>query len=160
MTARSDPGGGRGQTRPHRRTPSFPILAVGAVLIRGRDVLLVRRRYQPNKGLWSLPGGAVETGERTADAAAREVREESGLRVRVGPLVGVHETIIRSGGTVAYHYVILDYLAVPLSGRLRPATDALDARWVPLSSIGRYRTSHGVSSMIRRARAFARSSSR
>lgn len=136
---------------PGYRTKQLPVLGAGAVIFKGGSVLLVKRRNEPSRGLWSLPGGVVEAGERVRETVAREVREETGITVRVGSLVGVFEKIVRKGGRIRFHFAVLDYLATPLSGRLRPASDADDARWVPIPALGRYRLSRGVSSMIARA---------
>jgi ADP-ribose pyrophosphatase YjhB (NUDIX family) len=87
-------------------------------------VVLVRRRFPPLAGEWSLPGGAVEIGETLAEAAAREVAEETGLAVDVGPVVEVFDRIQRDGeGRVEYHYVLVDYLCRARGGRLRAGSD-------------------------------------
>lgn len=109
--------------------PAPPRLAVGAAVI-DRDepaprVLLVRRARPPLEGTWSLPGGRVEPGERLADAVQREVREESGLLVRVGPLVEVVEIL-----EPPFHYVILDYACERTGGDLRPGDDASEVALV------------------------------
>ena len=94
------------------RIPSGPIVGVGAVILDGDRVLLVKRGHEPLKGEWSLPGGAVEIGETLDAAVAREVLEETGLDVDVGPVVEVLDRIQRDAdGRVEYHYVIVDYLA-------------------------------------------------
>ncbi len=108
---------------------SRPLVAVGAAIVDGDRVLLVRRGNPPNQGLWSVPGGRLERGESLRQGVAREVREETGLEVEVGPLVEVVERI-DPGDPPAYHFVILDFLARPLGGDLRPGDDASDARWV------------------------------
>ncbi|WP_019816593.1 NUDIX domain-containing protein [Saccharomonospora saliphila] len=98
------------------------VRCVGAVVhdAAGR-LLLVRRGHAPARGLWSLPGGRVEQGESDGDAVAREVREETGLRVRPQRLVGI-VTLAR--------YTIYDYACSLECGELRPAEDAEDALWV------------------------------
>jgi 8-oxo-dGTP diphosphatase len=93
-------------------------------------VLLVRRGHEPMKGRWSLPGGLLEVGERLMDGVAREVREETGLVVEALELVELLDRIHRDGDRVRYHYVIADYLCRVLSGELKAASDADEARWV------------------------------
>ncbi len=137
--------------RTGRRDAQVPLLGVGAIIIKDKAVLLIRRKYEPSRGLWSFPGGMVERGERVKAAVKREAQEETGLRIRVGPLVGVFEKIVRSSQRVRYHYVVLDYLAVPVSGRVRPRSDALDARWIKMSDLSSYKLSRGVLAMITRA---------
>jgi ADP-ribose pyrophosphatase YjhB (NUDIX family) len=83
------------ETRDRREYPERPIVGVGAVIVEGGKVLLIRRRYEPLKGQWSLPGGAVEVGEALERAVEREMLEETGLAVDVGPVIEVFDRITR-----------------------------------------------------------------
>src|SRR5688500_6257844 len=95
-----------------REYPDLPRVGVGAVVLRGDRVLLVKRGGQPSAGKWSLPGGLVDLGETTQEATRREVFEECGLRVRLAGVAGVVDRVVRDGdGRVRYHYVLVDYLA-------------------------------------------------
>ena len=109
-----------------RRYPPRPIVGVGAVIVTAPgEVVLVRRAAEPLAGAWSLPGGAVETGETLAAALRREVREETGLEVEVGPLVEVLDRIFRDdSGRVRHHYVLIDYLCRVRGGTLQAGSDA------------------------------------
>ncbi len=94
---------------------SEPVLAVGALIQQGSKLLLVKRGRPPGEGLWSLPGGKVESGEKLEAAVRREIAEECGLEVEVGRLVGWVER--RQSG---HHFIILDYEARPLDGSAQP----------------------------------------
>lgn len=119
-----------------REYPEYPIVGVAAVVVRAGQVLLVQRGREPGKGLWGVPGGVLELGEAVVDGVRREVREECGIEIEVGPLLGVFEPQQRDdAGRLRYHYVVLDYLARYVSGKLRAADDADDARWVALDAL-------------------------
>ncbi len=120
-------------------------LAVGAVVLHHDHVLLVRRSTPPEAGRWSFPGGRVEPGERMADAAAREVREETGLDVEIDrPL----EWVERIGP--AHHVVIVDVAAtVPERQEPTPGDDAADARWVHLDEISTLALVDGLLDFLR-----------
>jgi ADP-ribose pyrophosphatase YjhB (NUDIX family) len=113
-----------------RLYPSRPIVGVGAVILRRGEVLIVRRANPPLQGQWSIPGGALDLGEKLRAGVAREVREETGLDVEVGPVLEVLDSIFPDGeGRIQYHYVLIDYLCHPRSGALAAATDVSELRW-------------------------------
>lgn len=112
-----------------RETPTRPVVGVGAAIVRGDEILLIRRGKPPKIGEWSLPGGGVELGEGTREAALREVKEETGLDVRLGPLIDAVDFIEESADSVRFHYVLLDYLAFYQSGEPVAGSDATDARF-------------------------------
>ncbi|HEY4238193.1 MAG TPA: NUDIX hydrolase [Kofleriaceae bacterium] len=126
-----------------------PTVAVGAIVFdRESRVLLVQRGKDPGAGLWTVPGGKQEPGETLAQAVAREVREETGLTVEVGPLSCVVE---RMGD--GFHYVILDYLARAIGGTLAAASDARAARWATPDDIPHLALTEGLAPILARARA-------
>jgi len=119
-----------------REYPEAPIAGVGAVIVRDKQVLLIRRAHEPLKGEWSLPGGAVELGETLEAAICREVLEETGLVVEVLDTVKAFDRISRDEtGRVRYHYVLIDFLCRVTGGSLACATDALEARWATTTEL-------------------------
>jgi 8-oxo-dGTP diphosphatase len=133
-----------------RLYPERPMVGVGILIRRGDRYLLIKRAADPDAGLWSIPGGLVEVGERAADAAVREAREETGLDVEVVEILGVVDKIIREGGRVKFHFVIVDYLAEPRGGALEASSDALDAVWVGAEDFPRYELSSTLVELLRR----------
>lgn len=107
-------------------------VAVGAIVRRADELLLVRRGHEPAAGEWSVPGGRVEPGESLMEAVVRELHEETGLRGVCGPLVGWVERISED-----HHFVILDF-EVTVADDLAPTAggDASEARWWPVSEMG------------------------
>jgi ADP-ribose pyrophosphatase YjhB (NUDIX family) len=119
-----------------REYPQAPVAAVGAVVIDGDAVLLIKRAFPPRQGEWSLPGGQLELGESLADGVRREVREETGLEVEVGPVVEVFDRVHHDeAGRIRYHFVIVDFLCHPRGGTLAAGDDAADAHWVPRAEV-------------------------
>lgn len=134
-----------------REYPALPLIGVGAVVFRGEEVLLVRRGNPPLPGTWSLPGGALDVNEDMKSAVKREVREECGIEVKVCNLLDIFEYIERDkDGRVKYHYIVFDFRAEYRSGTLTHASDALEARWVPLPALGDYRLTEAVLSVIQK----------
>jgi 8-oxo-dGTP diphosphatase len=135
-----------------REYPERPIVGVGAVVVDGGRVLLVRRGNEPLKGEWSLPGGAVEIGETLEVAIAREVREETGLEIEVGPMIDVLDRIrFDPAGRVLYHYVLIDFVCRPTGGALGCGTDASDAAWTPIMDLSQFGLADATLSIIHKA---------
>ena len=121
------------------------IACVGAVLKDGRGrVLLIKRGHEPGAGLWSLPGGRVEPGETDAEALVREIREETGLVVRAGRLLG---RLARPAGDGDV-FDIRDYAATVIGGTLNPGDDAADARWVAAEDFGSLSVTEGLREIL------------
>ncbi len=121
-----------------REYPKHPIVAASVLVVREREVLLVKRAFEPSYGKWSLPGGLIELGETARNAAAREVFEECGVDVAVGDLIEYVDGIVYNGERVRFHYVILVFAGRYLSGVLRNSPENLDVRWVPLADLTDY----------------------
>lgn len=119
---------------------TVPVVGAGAVVQDGEGrLLVVQRGRAPARGRWSLPGGRVEAGEVAADAAAREVREETGLRVEVTSFLGYVEHIFDD-----HHIVILDFLAVVTGGQLAAGDDADRVAWVTRRELEDLPTTDGL----------------
>jgi len=118
-----------------------PIVGVGAVILQDGKIILVKRRAEPGKGRWSIPGGTVHLGEKVREATVREAREESGLDVEIvddRPLDAFDSIITDERGRTQYHFTLLEFLAKPKGGTLKAAEDAAEARWVPLEEAKKY----------------------
>ena len=113
-----------------REFPETPLIGVGAVIIEDAHVLLVKRRHPPLQDQWSIPGGVLEVGELVHEAAIREAREETGLTVEPGELLGVYDRVLRDADKrVQYHYVLIDFLCRRVAGEIAAASDAAEVRW-------------------------------
>lgn len=114
-----------------RTYPDRPIVGVGVVVIREDRVLLIRRGQAPWLGEWSIPGGAQELGETVAEAAHREVAEETGIAIDIRGLIDVVDAIQQDeADRTRMHYTLVDLLAVWKSGKPRPGDDAAALEWV------------------------------
>jgi len=144
-----------------RRYPARPIAGVGAaILVRPADadvvalpdslpepwgIVLVKRRFEPLAGHWSLPGGLLELGETLTAGVAREMEEETGLVVDVGEVLEVFDRIsLDDDQRVQHHYVLVDYLCRPTAGSLRAASDVSEVRVVAPGDLAVY----GVSPLV------------
>jgi 8-oxo-dGTP diphosphatase len=135
-----------------RAYPDRPIVGVGAVVVDGDRVLLVRRANEPLKGEWSLPGGAVELGETLEAAIAREVREEAGLDVDVGEMVDVLDRLrFDPDGRTRFHYVLVAFVCRPIGGTLMAASDAGEVAWAGLMELAAYGVADSTVSVVRKA---------
>ncbi|MCK4317533.1 NUDIX hydrolase [Candidatus Bathyarchaeota archaeon] len=135
----------------HRLYPGRPIVGVGVLIEEDGRYLLVKRAAEPDAGLWSIPGGLIEVGEKAADAAVREALEETGLSVEIMNRVDVVDKIVRDDdGDVRYHFIIIDFLARPLSGEMRPMDDALDAAWAAPEDFIKYELTPTLVELLKR----------
>ena len=115
-------------------------------------MLLVERGKSPLKGYWSLPGGALETGERLEDGVRREVLEETGLLVKPLRVVTIFERIMRDDrGVPEYHYVLVDYLCRVTGGTLEAASDVKRVEWVRRGELSDYKITEGTLPVIEQA---------
>jgi 8-oxo-dGTP diphosphatase len=138
-----------------RHYPDRPYLAVSAVIIRDGEFLAVRRARAPMQGLFTLPGGGVETGESLAEAAVREVREETGLTIETVALAGHREVVTRDDtGRVQRHFVILTFAARWVAGEPCLNEELLEARWMRPAALRDLPTTEGLSEIV--AAAFER----
>lgn len=139
-------------TNRKREYPTAPIVGVGAVVVYGGNILLVRRARPPLMGQWSLPGGTVELGETLEEAVIRETLEETGISIQPVTMVQTLDRIEKgASGMVRYHYVLIDFLCRVVSAgsdrirqdpakphdkpALQAATDVSDAQWARLDEL-------------------------
>ncbi len=126
-----------------RRYPIRPHVGVGILLVRDKCLLLIKRKYNPDAGYWSIPGGHLDIGEEVEKAAEREGFEETGFKVKVTKLAGIIDKIMYDDdGKIEYHYVLLNFFVEQIEGDDNQAPiaddDALDARFVPFNELKEY----------------------
>ena len=136
----------------NRRYPQRPIIGVGALILKRDRILMAQRGKEPLKGSWSLPGGALETGESLADGVRREVREETGLDIRPLGVLEIFERIMRdASGAPEYHYVLIDYMCRIVGGTLAPGDDVCAVEWVRRRDLAGLEITEGTLAVIEKA---------
>lgn len=137
-----------------RHYPVRPHVGVGILLIRDSQLLLIKRKYNPDAGYWSIPGGHLELGERAQIAAEREGHEETGFKVKVTKLAGIIDKIMYDDdGKLEYHYVLLNYFVEQVEGDPdqppKADDDALDAKFVPFSELKNYQLTESLIELLK-----------
>ena len=146
-----------------REYPDRPVMGVGGVIIdRGRAVL-IRRGSEPLLGEWSIPGGSIETGESIEEAVRRELREETGLEVRVLELIELFDRIYFQDEAAAqdkkkprFHYVIADYLCEIVGGEARAGSDVTDLAFAREEELGKFHLTEKATSVLKKAFSMSR----
>jgi 8-oxo-dGTP diphosphatase len=134
-----------------REYPAHPVVGVGAVVVRDGRALIVRRAHEPRKGEWSLPGGMLDLGESLAGAARREVKEETGLDVQLGPIIETFDRVHRDAeGRIRYHFVIVDFVCWSDAGDAIAGSDAEAVAWVTAAEIDGYGVNEHAKAVILR----------
>jgi mutator protein MutT len=134
-----------------RLYPNQPVVGVGAIIVCNGKILLEKRKSEPGRGKWSVPGGLVELGESTEQAVIREVKEETGLDVENPELIDVVDNIIfDENGKIEYHFVIVDYFVRLRGGELKAADDAEELKWVALADVEKYNITSTLRAFLQR----------
>jgi len=134
-----------------REFPETPLVGIGAIIIEDERVVLVKRAHPPLQAEWSIPGGVLEVGELMREAAIRETREETGLTVEPGELLGVYDRVLRDANQrVQYHYVLVDFLCRRVAGNLAAASDAAEVRWFSREELSALKLAEDTLDVIRK----------
>ncbi|TKJ23015.1 MAG: DNA mismatch repair protein MutT [Promethearchaeota archaeon Loki_b32] len=137
-----------------RKYPVRPHIGVGVLLIRGNHLLLIKRKYNPDAGYWSIPGGHLDLGERVEKAAVREAYEETGFKVKVSRLAVIIDKIMYDNtGRIEYHYVLINYFVEQIEGYPnqppKAADDAQDAKFVPFDQLKKYKLTESLIELLK-----------
>jgi len=137
-----------------RKYPVRPHIGVGVLLIRGNHLLLIKRKYNPDAGYWSIPGGHLDLGEKVITAAEREAYEETGFKVKVSGLAGIIDKIMYDNtGRIEYHYVLINYFVEQIEGNPnqppKAADDALEAKFVPFDDLKNYKLTESLIELLK-----------
>ena len=137
-----------------RHYPIVPLIGVGVLLTRNNSLLLVKRKYEPDAGYWSIPGGHLDLGEKIESAAEREGFEETGIKVQVSKLAGIIDKIMYDDkGKLEYHYVLINYFVEQIEGDKDqapiPDSDALDAKFVLFDELKKYKLSESLIELLK-----------
>jgi len=136
-----------------RLYPNQPIVGIGAVIICNGKILLEKRKSEPGRGKWTIPGGLVELGESAEQTVMREVREETSLEVEDPKLIDVVNSVTTDeNGKIKYHFVIVDYFVKLKGGTLKAADDAAELRWVKFSEVANYDLTRSFREFFKRNR--------
>jgi ADP-ribose pyrophosphatase YjhB (NUDIX family) len=137
-----------------RHYPVRPHIGVGVMMVRDNTLLLIKRKYNPDAGYWSIPGGHLDLGEKVQDAAVREAEEETGFKTKITKLAGIINKIMYDNeGKIEYHYVLLNYFVEQIEGEPNQppvaADDALDALFVPFEELKNYQLTESLIELLR-----------
>ena len=137
-----------------RKYPVRPHVGVGILLVRTNHLLLIKRKYDPDAGYWSIPGGHLDLGEKVETAAEREGFEETGFKLKVIKLAGIIDKIMYDKESkIEYHYVLINYFVEQIEGdKDQPpvaADDALDAKFVPFEELKSYKITESLIELLK-----------
>ena len=141
-----------------RHYPVRPQVGVGVMMVRYIDdiphLLLIKRKYNPDKGYWSIPGGHLDIGEKVQEAAVREVFEETGFKTKISKLAGIIDKIMYDKeGKIEYHYVLINYFVEQIEGDPnqppKADDDALDAKFVPFEKLKNYQLTESLIELLK-----------
>jgi ADP-ribose pyrophosphatase YjhB (NUDIX family) len=136
-----------------RLYPKQPLVGVGAVVVCSGKILLEKRKNEPGKGKWSIPGGLVELGENTEQTVIREVKEETGLDLEKPEQIDVVDSITEDeNGKIKYHFVIIDYFVKLTGGTLKASSDAEELKWVQFELVETYDLTNSFRAFFQRNR--------